>query len=189
MSTDELDPRNLSSAEALLSARPSGIEQRPAAPPRGPKRKLSPTIALGSVVAAGALFAGGLLVGNHLSDSSATSRFPNAPAGFATARAGGASPGGFTSGTISAIDGTTLTVTATDGTAVKVATSSTTTVTRSAASDVASLALGEQVTVIGATANGTVTAQAITEGTGGLGFGGDAGGPGGQPSPGATAGG
>ena len=86
-------------------------------------------------------------------------------------------------------DGTTLTVTATDGTAVKVATSSTTTVTRSAASDVASLALGEQVTVIGATANGTVTAQTISEGTGGMGFGGGAGGPGGQPAPGATAGG
>jgi hypothetical protein len=189
MSTDNLDPRNVSSAEALLSTRPSGIEQRPVAPPSGPKRKFSPTIALGSVVAAGALFAGGLLVGNHLSDSSATSRFPGAPGGFATTRAGVAGPGGLTSGTISAIDGSTLTVTATDGTAVKVATSSTTTVTRSAASDVAGLALGEQVTVIGPTANGAVTAQTISEGTGGMGFGGGAGGPDGQPTAGATAGG
>jgi ABC-type Fe3+-hydroxamate transport system substrate-binding protein len=189
MTTDKPGPSRVPNAEALLSTRPTGLDKKTAAPAPRPRTKPTPTTILVGVVAALALFAGGTLLGNHLSSSSSQSAIRGLPSGFPSGRANGGGAGangggGFTAGEISAAKDGTLTITTADGTSVTVKTSSDTTVTRSASSDVASLAVGEQVTVIGPTADGAVTAQAITEGTSGLGFGGA---PGGQPSPAATA--
>jgi len=191
MTTDKPGPSRVPNAEALLSTRPTGLDNQPAPRASGPRTKPTPTTILVGVVAAGALFAGGILLGDHMSSSSSQSAFPGLPSGLSSGRANGgglsgSGGGGFTAGEITAVKDGTLTIKSSDGTSVTVKTSSDTTVTRSEKSEVTSLAVGEQVTVIGQTADGAVTAQAITEGAGGFGLGG---GPGGQATPGASAGG
>ena len=161
-------------AEDLFAQRPGVLAESPpiVAPPRG---RPSLTMILVGVVGAAVLFAGGLLVG-HTTGSATTAQtgtgtngFPGAAGGYGAA-AGTGRPGGFTSGTIASIDGSTLTVTASDGTSVKVTTSSGTTVSTSATADVSALAVGDTVTVVGQTAaDSSVTAQAITEGSTGFG--------------------
>jgi preprotein translocase subunit YajC len=88
--------------------------------------------------------------------------------------------GGFTAGTITAIDGDTLTVKLPDGTTVKVTTSDSTKVTTTATSSVSKLKTGDKVTVIGRKdASGDLDAATIAEGQSGFGaFRGGAGGQG-----------
>jgi hypothetical protein len=97
----------------------------------------------------------------------------------------GGARGGFTAGTITAIDGDTITVKEADGTTVKVSTSDSTTVTKTDTSKVSDLSTGETITVIGqADSSGNVTATRISEGDA-AGFGGFGGGPrpSGAPTP------
>jgi hypothetical protein len=83
----------------------------------------------------------------------------NPPAG---ARQGN---GGFVTGTVAAIDGTSFTITATNGTSTKVTTTSSTQVTKEKTGSLQDLITGDQVTVIGPTgSDGTVTATAIRQG-------------------------
>jgi len=132
------------------------------------------------------MFAGGLLVGHATSASAAAQ---DTAGGFAgNGRTGGADgaggPGGFTTGQIASIDGSTLTITTSDGKTVKVTTTSSTTVSRTTQSDVASLKTGDTVMVIGpAAADGSVAAQRISEGTGGFGGQGAGARPGATPAP------
>ena len=152
--------------EALAGAAPI------AAAPRG---RPSLTMILAGVVGAAVLFAGGLLVGHTTGSSTTAQSGPGANglpggAGGDDGAAGTGRPGGFTSGEIASIDGSTLTITTSDGTTVKVTTSTGTTVSKSAATDVSALAVGDTVTVVGQTASdSSVTAQAITEGSTGFG--------------------
>lgn len=185
-------PQQPTGADDLLAQRPTAIAEpvRAATPPTG---RPSLTTILGGVVVAALLFAGGLLVGHATSASAAAQ---NTAGGFAgngrnfggAGRAGGTGvaggPGGFTAGKIASIDGSTLTITTTDGKTVKVTTTSTTTVSKTTQSDVASLATGETVTVIGpAAADGSVAAQRISEGAAGFGGLGGGGRPGATPAP------
>ena len=164
--------------EDLLSQRPGALEQR-VAENRLPRRKPGLTAVLGVVVAAGALFAGGLLVG-HATGASATTSLAAGSSGVPGGRPSGAAgfgggtgaSGGITSGTVTAIDGSTVTLTSSDGSTVKISTTDGTTVRTTTDATVADLGVGDTVTVIGqAGSDGTVTARAITEGATGIGSG------------------
>jgi len=152
--------------EDLLSQRPAALDQR-TVERHVPRKKPGLTAVLGSIVAAGALFAGGLLVG-HATGTSATTSQAVGAFGAPGDRANGESGfggGGFTSGEITAIDGSTVTIKASDGSTVTVSTTDGTTVTTTTDASVSDLGVGDTVTVIGSTdSSGTVTAQAITEG-------------------------
>jgi len=90
-------------------------------------------------------------------------------AGTVTGGAGGAR-GGFTAGTITAIDGDTITLKLADGSTVKVSTSSSTSVTKASKAKVSDLAAGDAITVIGTPdSSGNVTATRISEGDAGFG--------------------
>lgn len=162
--------------EDLLSQRPATLEQR-VAERQVPRRKPTLTAVLGSVVAAGALFAGGLLVGHSTGASTTTNQAVGAfgaPGERASGDSGfgGGAGGGFTSGEITAIDGSTVTIKASDGSTVTVSTTDGTTVRTTTDASVSDLGVGDTVTVIGSTdSSGTVTAQAITEGATGIGGG------------------
>ncbi|PVU82506.1 hypothetical protein DDP54_05230 [Cellulomonas sp. WB94] len=171
-------------AQDLLAQRPA-VLAGPAPIAAAPRRRPSLTMILGGVVGAAVLFAGGLLVG-HATGSSTTAQtgpgangMPGGAGGYGATgggiAAGGGSgsggPGGFTSGEIASIDGSTLTITTSDGTTVTVTTSSDTTVSQTADADVSALAVGDTVTVVGQTADdSSVAAQAITEGSTGFGL-------------------
>jgi hypothetical protein len=155
-----------------------------------PRKKPGLTFVLVGVVAAAVLFAGGLVVGHASAASAATpaatgfaGRQGAGGAGAAGARANG---GGFTSGKIASVNGSTLTVTTTAGTTVTVSTTDTTTVLKSTKIDLSGLAVGDTVTVVGTPgSSNTVAARAITDGVTGLGgFGGGAGGQ--APAPGTS---
>ena len=148
-----------------------------------PARKLrwiTPTLAIVAALAIG--IAGGVLIGRSGAaagqGNSARGQFAS---GQETGQQGG---GGFTSGTIVSIDGTTIAVKAQDGTQKTVTTSTDTMVTKTSASSVGALKKGETVTVIGATgSDGSVTATTISEGAGLRGGFGRAGGAGGSATP------
>jgi hypothetical protein len=79
--------------------------------------------------------------------------------------------GGFTSGTVVSVDGSTITLELDDGTSVTVSTADDTTVTQTTDATVSDLAAGDEITVVGdADDDGNVTATSISEG--GRGFGG-----------------
>ena len=148
-----------------------------------PARKLrwiTPTLAVVAALAIG--IAGGVLIGRSgaAAGQGNFARGQFAP-GQETGQQGG---GGFTSGTIVSIDGTTITVKAQDGTQKTITTSSDTKVTKTSASSVDALKKGETITVIGeAGSDGSVTATTISEGAGGLRGGFGRGGAGGTATP------
>jgi len=171
------------SPEDLLAQRPSGIQGPPAA--SAPRTRPGLTAVLGAVVVAALLFAGGLVVGHATSASAATATGRGGP-GLAGGRfgAGGAregapgapgaqggfAGGGFTSGDITAISGTTVTIKAPDGTTTTVTTTPSTTVAKTVTTDLSGLKVGDRITVIGQKdSSGNLAARAITEGTGGFG--------------------
>jgi len=160
-------------SEDLLSQRPAVLEER-AVERHVPRRKPGLTAVLGSVVAAGALFAGGLLVGHSTGASTTTSQAAGsfgAPGARASGDSGfGAGSGGLTSGEITSIDGSTVTLKASDGSTVTISTTDGTTVRTTTDATVSDLGVGDTVTVIGETdSSGNVTARAITEGATALG--------------------
>jgi hypothetical protein len=146
---------------------------------------------IGAVLLAGG-FVGGIAVGKHSSSSSSSSS--NAAAGSGTRSRGGygggfgggtagttgganggaaGSRGGAVTGTVSAVNGTTLTITDSTGKKVTVDTSPQTTVTIGKTGAVSDLATGSQVTVLGTPdSSGTITARSVVSGLTGLGFGG-----------------
>jgi hypothetical protein len=98
----------------------------------------------------------------------------------------GQSPNGrsFAVGTVTAVNGSTLTIKTANGTTDTVTTTSSTNVTITKAGSVSDLKSGDQITVIGNTANGVTTATRIAEGRMGALFGrGADGGPGGFGGP------
>ena len=98
-----------------------------------------------------------------------------AAAGAATSsRAGGGSGGGVsrpTAGTVAYLAGGTLYVTNAEGNTVKVETSAATSITRTVDAHVSAIHPGEAVTVLGATsADGTLSAESISVGSGATGL-------------------
>jgi hypothetical protein len=155
-----------------------------------------PTKLLLVVVLAAAAFAGGIFAQRHWgkssgsgsggSASSAASRFAGAGAGgsgagrrfggAATGTTGGAGAfGGATIGQVAYLRGSTLYVTTTDGNTVKVAVPRGTPVTKSVTTTVRAVRPGDTVVVRGSAGKGgTVSAQSVSIGGAGGGFGGGA---------------
>ncbi|MCW2747189.1 MAG: hypothetical protein JWP10_331, partial [Nocardioidaceae bacterium] len=139
------------------------------------------TLALvAAVLLAGGFFAGYVIKGDGASATASSGRqmgaggFPggNAEGGAPGAPSGaGAAGGGITAGTVSSVDGDTITIKTADGKSVKVKTGTSTTVTLNTEGSVSDLASGDSVVVRGETADGTLKAESITEGSFG-GFGG-----------------
>jgi hypothetical protein len=147
----------------------------PETPDATPARKRSVarfiTPALALVAAVGIGLFGGVLIGQN--SASATTSARGAGQGGFPGTAGGDAPtgmGGFTTGTVTAVDGSTVTLELTDGSTVKVTTTDDTTVTTTEESTVDALAEGDSLTVTGDTDDdGTVAANSITEGATGFG--------------------
>lgn len=172
------------------------------APKKSWTRYLTPALALAAALIVGGV--AGVLIGqNTVSSTNASSvrgGFGGTGTGFGgtgtgAGGAGGAAGGpgtgagargGFTAGTITGVDGSTITVKLADGSTVKVSTSASTKVTKTSTTSVNDLATGDTVTVVGAKdASGAVTATRISEGQLGLGggFGGRAPGTGSTAAP------
>jgi hypothetical protein len=80
-------------------------------------------------------------------------------------------PGGFTFGTVTKVDGSTITISGFNGSATTVTTTPSTTVTKSVQGSLTDLKVGQNVRAVGSTgADGSVAADSINEGTGGFGF-------------------
>jgi hypothetical protein len=143
-----------------------------AATPTARRKWLTPTLALIAVLVVGVF--GGVLIGHATASSAqgaAASGFPRGLNG-GTGGAGGAgfAGGGFTSGTIVSISGTTMVVKAKDGTQKTVTISSSTRVTKTLSASVSDLKAGQAVTVIGATGStGDIAATSVSEGARGIG--------------------
>jgi hypothetical protein len=147
-----------------------------------PKKKatrfITPVLAL--VAALGIGLFGGVLIGqNTASSTQAAGGFgggerPDGATGEAPTGGGGAM-GGFTSGTVTSIDGDVVTLELEDGSTVTITATSDTTVTTTTDGTVSDLAEGDSLTVMGeADDDGNVAATSITEGA--TGFGGGMGG-------------
>jgi len=143
-----------------------------AARPRS-MRWLTPTLAIVAALAVGVV--GGVFIGRSGAAHAGPGTFARGQfvGGNSSQIQGGSGAGrsfaggGFTTGKIVAIDGTTITVKAQDGTEKKVTTSDKTRVSKTTTSSVGALKKGETVTVIGATgSDGTVAATSISQGAG-----------------------
>jgi len=171
---------------------PLGIDgdelREPEQLPRRPRRRLLapvPLTLIGVLLIAGG-FIGGVLVekgqgSSGSSAGSASSSFASRLAGLrgrgagAAAAAPGASAGPPSgagarpvAGQVAYLSGTTLYVTSSEGNTIKILTSPATSVSRTAKATVRGIHPGETVTVTGsAAANGTLTAESISVGSGG----------------------
>lgn len=155
---------------ALENARPSTSSTG------GPAKA---TLILGGAILTAAGFLGGYLVNGGDDSNDAAGLGPRMSGPGGTELQGGpiGGPGGdITFGTVVSVDGTTVTVKTQDGATVKVETSADTDITVSSEGTVDDLAKGDSVVVNGATDDGTVDAESITEGS--MGF--TRGGPGAQ---------
>jgi len=141
-----------------------------------PKKKITrfvtPALALVAVLAVGLI--GGVLIGQNTATSTAQGDRGNFAGGTGGTAPTGGGMGGFTSGSVVSVDGTTVTLELEDGSTVTVTTADDTTVTSTVDSSVAELAAGDEVTVVGeADDDGNVTATSISSGSTGFGgFGG-----------------
>jgi hypothetical protein len=141
-------------------------------------RLVTPILVIVAVLGVGLV--GGVLIGQNTASSSQAAGGMTRPDG-ATGEAptgdfaGGGAGGGFTSGTVTAVDGDTVTLELEDGSTVTVTTTDDTTVTTTTDAAVSDLAEGDSLTVVGeADDDGNVSATSISEGA--TGFGGGMGG-------------
>jgi hypothetical protein len=162
-------------------------------PPGGKKGLPRITVILGVGLLAAATFLGGIEAQKQWGDSSSSSgsgRFgafagANGAARTGANGAGGAQGaqgaqggaggflgrgGGFTTGTVKLVQGSTIYVTTTDGNTVKVTVPSSATISKSVTEKVSGIHPGDTVTAIGTTSNGVVKAATVRIGDiGGLG--------------------
>lgn len=189
----------------LLSTAPSAPDISGQLKPRSGAGLPKVTLALvGTVLAVGG-FVGGIAVGKSSADSSSKNTNPAAAGAAGRARGqfgtggqtGGTTGGqnggqngqfgrgGTVTGTVTAVNGTTMTITDAAGKTVTVDTDGQTTVTIGKTAALSDLTNGEQVTVIGTPdSSGKITARSVLSGISNFGF------PGGRgnrtPSPGAS---
>jgi hypothetical protein len=126
------------------------------------------TLVLGGAVLAAAGFLGGYLVnGGDDGAANAANGGPRMSGAGPQMNGGpaGATPGDITFGTVVSVNGTTVTVKTQDGKTVKVETSPDTEIQVTKDGTVDDLAKGDSVVVNGATEDGKVTADSITEGS------------------------
>lgn len=144
------------------------LESSAELPPRPRRRLLSPApLALLGVLLTACGFIGGVLVekGQAASSSESTS------GGRAAFGLGGGAAGRPVSGQVAYLAGSTLYVTDAEGNTLKVKTSPATTVTNTVKTSVKGIHPGETVTVLGASAaNGSVSAESISVGSGASGL-------------------
>ena len=137
-------------------------------PKKKPTRFITPVLALVAVLAVGLI--GGVLIGKNTATSASPGGFDRSTMGAAPT--GGGGMGGFTSGTIVSVDGSTITLELEDGSSVTVSTADDTTVTTTQDAAVSDLAEGDEITVVGdADDDGNVAATTISEGARGFGGG------------------
>jgi hypothetical protein len=147
------------------------------APKKKATRFITPVLAL--VAALGIGLFGGVLIGQNTASSAQASGFgggqrPDGATGDTPTGGGGAGGGmgGFTSGTVTAVDGDVVTLELEDGSTVTITATDDTTVTTTDDASVSDLAEGDSLTVMGeADADGNVAATSITEGASGFGGG------------------
>ena len=137
-------------------------------PKKKPTRFITPVLVLVAVLAVGLI--GGVLIGKNTATSASPGGFDRSAMGAAPT--GGGGMGGFTSGTIVSVDGSTITLELEDGSSVTVSTADDTTVTTTQDAAVSDLAEGDEITVVGdADDDGNVAATTISEGARGFGGG------------------
>ncbi|WBP87792.1 DUF5666 domain-containing protein [Kitasatospora cathayae] len=169
---------------ALLATPPDArdVSAELAAPPRRKLPWLTLVLA-GGVIATGA-FAGGVWYQQEQGTSSGKSSPRTAAAaaaggygGQGAGRRGGQGQGGFTRGTVKAVDGNTVYLTDANGNTIKVTTGDSTKVQLNKEGKVADLQPGQSVTVVGTPdASGGYNASQLVEGAAAGGFGGGFGG-------------
>jgi hypothetical protein len=148
----------------------------------GSSRASKFTLALVVALVAVAAFGGGVFFQRSTGAAATTSSTAGGPAGQGFGDGGG---GGFVSGEITKVSGTTLTVTQPDGSQVEVTTTDSTDVKVSSDGSLSDLKPGDSILVQGEQgSNGSVAATSVTEGLTGAGFRG--GGPGRGPRPSST---
>ncbi|MGY0462712.1 hypothetical protein ACW14Y_21010 [Kitasatospora sp. cg17-2] len=205
--TEPSTPSTPAEQVVLLSTAPDGrdVTAELAAPPR---RRLPwvPLVLSGAVIATAA-FAGGVWYQRDQAPERTSGRTVAAGGGAQQPRPGatgagqngnrrngggqgtggqGGGQGGFTRGTVKAVDGTTVYLTDANGNTVKVTTGDSTKVQLNKEGKVGDLQPGQSVTVVGTPTDGGYAATQLVEGAAAGGFGGGAGGFGGGPGAGAT---
>lgn len=179
---------NIDATQPPAPSSPEPPRNTPAAAPR--RKWLTPTLVLVAVLVVGVF--GGVLIGHATASSAQGANASGFSRGLNGGTGGGAggtgfAGGGFTSGTIVSISGTTMVVKAQDGTQKTVTTSSTTRVSKTSTATLPDLKAGQSVTVVGtAGSNGDIAATSVSEGA--RGFGGRPGGATGGAGSGSTAG-
>jgi len=126
------------------------------------------------VAALGIGVVGGVLIGQNTASSPQAVGMGVRPDGATGDAPAGGLPGGgaggFTSGTVTAVDGSTVTLELDDGSTVTVTTTDDTAVTTTDEASVSDLAEGDSLTVVGETDDdGNVAATSINEGAAGFG--------------------
>ena len=149
----------------------------PATQKKSAARFVTPVLVI--VAALGIGVVGGVLIGQNTAGSPQSVGMGVRPDGAAGDAPAGGLPGGgaggFTSGTVTAVDGSTVTLELDDGSTVTVTTTDDTAVTTIDEASVSDLAEGDSLTVVGeADDDGNVAATSISEGA--VGFGGMGGG-------------
>ncbi|MFE2727809.1 hypothetical protein [Kitasatospora sp. NPDC059327] len=192
--SNEIEPRTPAEQVVLLSTAPDArdVTAELAAPPR--RRLPWPTLVLaGAVIATGA-FAGGVWYQQDHGSTGKASAAGQQPRAAASGFGGGqngtrrggqgtgqggqgtggqGAQGGFTRGTVKAVDGTTVYLTDANGNTVKVTTGDATKVQLNKEGKVTDLQPGQSVTVVGTpAADGGYAATQLVEGAAGFGAGG-----------------
>jgi hypothetical protein len=168
-------PMPASDAEEILSTPPAARALDGALANRPGRRGLpTSTGVLVAIVLVALGFFGGLLVGRHTASGQTISATGGFPQGFPTPGGGagaGGTPGGFTAGTVTRVEGDTLYIETADGGTVKVVTTGDTRIQISRQGTLADLSKGSTVLVQGsANDQGVIEADRVSEGD--LGFGG-----------------
>ena len=171
-SSSNADSPNTGSLPAGPIAGPADVDQdwTTTGPKKGIRLRLP---AIAAIVAAVALL--GMGAGATLKDRSAAST-AGTSSGVAAAQrgtgAGGFAGGRPTTGTVTKVDGTTIQLTDSSGAVVTVTVPGGATITADKAGALSDITVGSTIAVVGTTANGTTTAQAVTINPTGIGAGG-----------------
>jgi hypothetical protein len=170
-----------SPASPTLDSRPADVDEdwTTTVPKKGIRLRLPAIAAIVAAVALLGIGTGATLKGRSASSTAGTSAAAAArPGGTGQAGTGQGGPGGFgrpTTGTVTKVDGTTIQLTDSNGAAVTVTVPTGATITANKPGAAADITVGSTIAVVGTTANGTTTAQAVTINPTGIGGGGPGG--------------
>ncbi len=172
------------SASSPPTAPPADVDEdwTTTGPKKGIRLRLPAIAAIVAAVALLGIGTGATLKGRSASTTAGTSAGATAGQG-GTGQGRPAGAGGRpTTGTVTKVDGTTIQLTDSSGALVTVTVPAGATITADKAGAVGDITVGSTIAVVGTTANGTTTAQAVTINPTGIGAGGP-GGPGAGTAP------